>query len=69
MGWASGSGLAEDIWDIVRPLTKPSNKKRIAGKLIELFEDMDCDTIDEAERLCADAGRKNDDCDDDTEVN
>jgi len=58
MGWASGSELAEDVWAAVRNLI-PGGSTRVhaAHKIIELFEDYNCDTIDEAEKLCADAGR------------
>lgn len=60
MGWASGSSLAEDIWDLIKNDLKPKQRKIIASGLIDLFEDMDCDTIDECEELCRDAGRIHD---------
>ena len=57
MGWASGSSLAEEVWDAVRKLIPASRKKmQAARKIIEAFQDCDCDTIQECERLCDDAG-------------
>lgn len=58
MGWARGSSLAEDVWDLFRSKVPEQDKRRLAKKLIDLFENRDCDTIDEAETLCKDAGRK-----------
>lgn len=60
MGWAEGSELADEMWKIIRPLTGPANKKRIAKKVVALFEDQDCDTMYECKKLCADAGIEND---------
>jgi hypothetical protein len=58
MGWASGSELAEDIWTLVRKYIPKRVRKRVARKLIDLFENRDCDTIDECEQLCQDAERR-----------
>lgn len=60
MGWASGSMLAEEVWDAMRPLIAKDKRKKAAGKIIDLFEECDCDTIYEAERLVKDAGRERD---------
>jgi len=58
MGWASGSELAEDVWDAVqRFIPQGEPRRKVAREIIELFEDRDCDTIDEAESLCKAAGR------------
>jgi len=57
MGWASGSSLAEEVWEAVRKLIPASRKKmQAARKIIEAFQDCDCDTIQDCERLCDDAG-------------
>lgn len=58
MGWANGSQIAQEIWDAVRPwLTK--DQRRVVGiKLINIFENNDCDTIEEAEQLCKDVGKR-----------
>lgn len=58
MGWASGSELAEDLWNTIERYIPTQQKKRVATKIIDLFEMQDCDTIDEAEKLCKAAGRK-----------
>ena len=59
MGWASGSRLAEDIWSTVRGAIPANKRKRIAKKVVALFESEDCDTMDEAEQLMKDAGLEN----------
>jgi hypothetical protein len=56
MGWASGSMLAEDVWEIVRPHVACGQRRKVARKIWEAFESMDCDTLDEAEQLQKDAG-------------
>lgn len=57
MGWARGSILAEEVWDAVRPKLKESDRKNVANKIIDAFENMDCDTMDECEQLMDDARR------------
>jgi hypothetical protein len=61
MGWASGSQLAEEVWDVVRPLIPAAKRKKAALSIIDSFESYDCDTLDEAETLMKDAGRQNED--------
>lgn len=56
MGWASGSGLAAEIWSMFRKYVPTRSRKRVALKLVDLFENEDCDTMDEAERLMKDGG-------------
>lgn len=58
MGWASGSGVAESLWELLRPYVAEVNRKKVANKVIAVFEGNDCDTIDECQLLCRDAGRK-----------
>jgi len=57
MGWARGSELAEVVWNLVRDYIPVDRRPKIARRFIDHFEDMDCDTIDECETLCADAER------------
>jgi len=57
MGWASGSELAESVWSLVRDHIPQRRRKEVALDLIDLFENMDCDTIEECEELCRDAER------------
>ena len=56
MGWASGSQLAEDVWAAVRNSIPAGARQPIAKKIVDLFEDYDCDTMPEAMQLYADAG-------------
>ena len=55
MGWASRSELAEEIWDVVRSLIPVETRRKVARLIVRAFEDRDCDTLDEAETLIADA--------------
>lgn len=55
MGWASGSELAEDCWELVRQFVPENKKKAIARKFIKLFEQQDCDTMESGMTLCKDA--------------
>ena len=59
MGWASGSELAEDVWALMSPFIPPSKRKQLAIELIDLFEEHDCDTMDECEDLIKAAGLEN----------
>ena len=55
MGWCRGSEIAEDVWALVRPFVYVKERKRIARKLIDIFENHDADTMEEAEQLWQDA--------------
>ena len=57
MGWCGGGELAEEVWVAVRNLVPVGRGRMVAArKIIDLFERCDCDTIIEAESLCAVAG-------------
>lgn len=56
MGWSGGSELAFNIWKLVRPMTTSANRKKTAKKIVDLFENEDCDTMYECEELMKDAG-------------
>ena len=45
MGWASGQDVLDTIADAVMPYIGSINKSLVAGKLIIIFENYDCDTI------------------------
>ncbi len=60
MGWGSGSYLAEAVWNLIKKEIPKEKRKKIASKLIDLFEDEDCDTLQECEDLCQVAGRYQD---------
>ena len=47
MGWASGSSLADDIWEVVKFHIPANKRKKVAKELIKMFEDRDCDTMQE----------------------
>lgn len=48
-GWASGSELADKVWDLFKCFVPKTEKVRVATSLAELFEDYDCDTLYECE--------------------
>jgi len=58
MGWASGSEIAEDVYDLIRKYVPTKERKRVAGKIIDIFEHHDCDTMYECEVLIKDAKRE-----------
>ena len=47
MGCSSGTQIAEDLWNLVGKYITDNKKKRVARKFIAIFENADCDTIDE----------------------
>ena len=55
MGWAGGSKLAEEIWEIVRPSIPEAEREKVAAGIVRLFWACDCDTMDEAETLAWDS--------------
>jgi hypothetical protein len=57
MGWSGGSEMAEEIWRLVGGKIAKPHRKRVARALISIFENQDCDTIDECDALCKAAGR------------
>ncbi len=59
MGWAGGSELADEIWGMFRKHVPANQRKRLAKKLVDIFEGQDCDTMDECEQLMKDAGLEN----------
>lgn len=51
MGWASGSSLLNDVAKLVMPFVNSEPERaNLAGQLIDLFEDEDCDTINECDQ-------------------
>jgi hypothetical protein len=53
MGWASGSQILEDVWNTVKKHIPKNKHKTVAAKLVDIFENSDCDTVCEVEELCA----------------
>lgn len=58
MGWASGSEIADGVWDLVREHVPADKRKDVAKRVIRLFEDYDCDTMEGCEQLQKDARAK-----------
>lgn len=56
MGWASGSGLAEEVWDLVRKHVPVRHRKRCALKVYHMFCEQDADDWDVTGDLLSDAG-------------
>lgn len=57
MGWASGSSLAESLWNRVRKYIPEKDREEVANLFVSEFRSFDCDTLDEAETLWLDSGR------------
>lgn len=50
MGWASGSELAQNLWNKIKPLLLTERDILTAKKaFIKEFENHDCDTLDEVD--------------------
>jgi hypothetical protein len=47
MGWCEGSDLADNIWDIFEDIIPQGRETFYAQILVDLFEQMDCDTMEE----------------------
>lgn len=43
MGWASGSGLAENVWLTVRDFVPGERQAAVAAEILHLFEEHDAD--------------------------
>jgi hypothetical protein len=51
MGWSSGAELAEELWCHISDFVPKEYHKHVARHVVSLFEDYDCDNIDEARQL------------------
>jgi len=49
MGWSSGCQVADDVWVLIEVFIPPKKKKEIARKFIDVFENYDCDTMEQAD--------------------
>jgi len=49
MGWGSGSELAQNLWNKIKPMLNPKYENRARKAFIDEFESFDCDTLDEVE--------------------
>jgi hypothetical protein len=57
MGWSSGSGLAEELYEEIRKDIPVAKRKKIAEKIISAFENEDADDWSEDSALWKDSGR------------
>lgn len=55
MGWATGSELANDTYKVVRRYIPEKARKRIARKIIDLFQNHDADDWQEYDLIVKDA--------------
>jgi len=55
MGWCRGSEIAENVWTTVRRFVPTCSRQQVARKIIDIFENHDADTMEEAEQLWQDA--------------
>jgi hypothetical protein len=56
MGWANGSELAKEVYDLVRSYLPENKRKKVATKFYDLFTDMDADDFSGDSNLEKDAG-------------
>jgi len=47
MGWASGSELAQNLWDDIKKILTDEQKKKVKQAIIKNFENQDCDTMED----------------------
>jgi hypothetical protein len=57
MGWASGSQLAERVYEHIRPWIPPNRRRQVAQYILDQFEGEDADDFDYDTHLWLDAGR------------
>lgn len=49
MGWCKGGEILRKTLRVVLPDASPEKRQDIVDQLVDIFEDGDCDTIDELE--------------------
>lgn len=49
MGWASGSSIADSVWDAIKKYIPKDKKLEVAKDIVEIFENQDCDTMHETQ--------------------
>lgn len=57
MGWASGSYLAQDLYDDIRRYIPRSQRHHVAEKILAAFENHDADDWEQGSKLWKDARR------------
>ena len=43
MGWATGSEIAEEVWQSIQPYLKPANEKYVSAAIYKIFDERDAD--------------------------
>lgn len=61
MGWASGTDVADGVWEAVKEYIPDDKKKEVANSIIDVLEDQDWDNVQESEELYELSGRKAED--------
>ena len=61
MGWASGTDVADGVWEAVKEYIPDDKKKEVANNIIDVLEDQDWDNVQESEELYELSGRKAED--------
>jgi len=59
MGWAGGAMLSEELWAFLSEMVPAEHQQEAAKKVVNLFEDYDCDNLDECPDLIKAAGLEN----------
>ena len=52
MGWASGSGIAESLWEQLKNYVKSEDYKEVTKIIVEKFEEYDADDWDLSSEDC-----------------
>jgi hypothetical protein len=43
MGWCTGSGIAEELWENIREYIPPDKRQELAKRIVDLFSSYDAD--------------------------
>lgn len=49
MGFATGASIAQDLWDEIEDFIPPICRQEVAQAFVDVFEDYDCDTMEETD--------------------
>lgn len=45
MSWKSGISVAIDVWKAIQPLIPEESRVEVANRLVEVFQNHDCDSF------------------------
>ena len=57
MGWCTGTEISVELWDKIRLMIPKEKRKKIANKILDIFEYHDADCYDGESKLEKDADR------------